>query len=239
MHCRQCCSHWVWQPRDRHTCALHACAVHTHQQYCAALRLYLTAVCKAGFGSLSGTGACHLCPAGTYSFGGSMEECRCVLFCPYAISQGLRFRAWMWAEGFANPAEIGPSRTAWNHITMILSVEYSEPCTQTAFAVVLAPRQCVVVDVVCVCALTTLVTLFWHITGPVPSGPRVLRVPPERTTALSLPKPVLSGSGRLREQCSHTYAVCCVVTGPVPSGPRVLRVPPERTTALSLPKPVL
>lgn len=67
-------------------------ARYLHMRYarakcCAALWLYLTTVCKAGFGSLSGTGACHLCPAGTYSFGGSMEECRCELFCPYAISQ--------------------------------------------------------------------------------------------------------------------------------------------------------
>lgn len=35
-------------------------------------------VCRSGFGSPTGTGACHLCPAGTYSHGGSMEDCRWV-----------------------------------------------------------------------------------------------------------------------------------------------------------------
>lgn len=32
--------------------------------------------CKAGYGSPAGTGSCRLCPPGTYSTGGTMEDCK-------------------------------------------------------------------------------------------------------------------------------------------------------------------
>jgi len=40
-------------------------------------------VCKPGYGSTTGTGICRLCPAGTFSRGGSMEDCRT---CPFGYT---------------------------------------------------------------------------------------------------------------------------------------------------------
>lgn len=40
-------------------------------------------VCKAGYGSSTGTGGCQLCPVGTYSVGGSLEAC---MPCPFGTT---------------------------------------------------------------------------------------------------------------------------------------------------------
>lgn len=40
-------------------------------------------VCKSGYGSPTGTGICRLCPANTYSTGGTMEDCK---KCPFGTT---------------------------------------------------------------------------------------------------------------------------------------------------------
>jgi hypothetical protein len=40
-------------------------------------------VCKSGYGSPTGTGICRLCGAGTYSAGGTMEDCKP---CPFGTT---------------------------------------------------------------------------------------------------------------------------------------------------------
>lgn len=40
-------------------------------------------MCKPGFGSPTGEGTCRLCPTATYSFGGSMEDCKP---CPFGTT---------------------------------------------------------------------------------------------------------------------------------------------------------
>lgn len=61
---------------------INACPAGT--QYPASIKVPTSVdqcVCKPGFGSSTGTAPCHLCPAGTYSDGGSLEDCKP---CPFA-----------------------------------------------------------------------------------------------------------------------------------------------------------
>lgn len=61
-------------------------------------------VCKAGYGSPTGSGICRMCPAGTYSEGGTMEDCKPCAFgmtsssgseqCTRAVEQSCPIGQW-------------------------------------------------------------------------------------------------------------------------------------------------
>lgn len=47
--------------------------------------------CKPGYGSVTGEGSCHLCPAGTYSKGGTKEDC---IPCPFGYTSAPGTTSW-------------------------------------------------------------------------------------------------------------------------------------------------
>jgi hypothetical protein len=68
-------------------------------------------VCKPGYGSPTGSGICRLCPAGTFSEGGSMEDCRPCAFgmtssdgagrCTRAVEQACPIGQWAPADAMS------------------------------------------------------------------------------------------------------------------------------------------
>lgn len=71
-------------PTNRFACLMLCCAV-----LCAELSQRTVAAtakdckCKPGYGSRSGEGPCHVCGVGTYSQGGSLEDCKA---CPFGYT---------------------------------------------------------------------------------------------------------------------------------------------------------
>ena len=61
-------------------------------------------VCKAGYGSPTGEGICRRCPAGTYSHGGSMEDCKS---CPFGFTSAAGSTSQASCEPVAQRCPIG------------------------------------------------------------------------------------------------------------------------------------
>lgn len=61
-------------------------------------------VCKPGFGAVVGEGACHLCPSGTFSRGGSMEDC---VPCPFGYTSAPGTTSWKGCVPAAQECPVG------------------------------------------------------------------------------------------------------------------------------------
>lgn len=61
-------------------------------------------VCKPGFGAVVGEGGCHLCPAGTYGHGGSMEDC---VPCPFGYTSAPGTTSWKGCVPAAQECPVG------------------------------------------------------------------------------------------------------------------------------------